>query len=534
MRTFSFFCFIFFILILNSYSLPKCQGSDTDKWHNCIGKNINKLAYDTGVAIYNGEWKNGKAHGHGRLTWPDHRQEYVGEFKDGGRSGFGHWSHQSGNSYTGEFKVIDGFPYRHGKGTETFSDGSRKEGYWKKGVLVKGTYMSMGYSGEFNYLGQEHGIGVMTDSLGGKYKGQWKNGKKHGAGVYTAADGRKYVGEWKDGKRLNNKFYFTKGNNCLPTDDSYGKSVLGSNKTAQEAYDFGLKIQSLLKAKDIKGLFDLVPGEINGPRKSFIKNKSFDEIFSKKWVESILSSNPECKPLGWRGYILGNGKIWFMPSTGEGFHISAINGAKEEENLSTTEWVNNEILVHPYCFVQVWLSGDNFEEYAKKFNLDYDEFRRSPGKFFGLEIDNYKPIKAAWGDYIDLIRPLNLCTPKDFKMKYSAKKFIREEETKINFNEAPIKVEIGESNYDPTPLPYHSYSTIQKLDVKKCTKLAPNIGHECISSYLVNVVSGPGGSRGSQSDYNIYGLFDLPDLGPSIVPLKFFYNKNSALNYLDN
>ena len=50
----------------------------------------------------------------------------------------------------------------------------------------------------------------------------------------------------------------------------------------------------------------------------------------------------------------------------------------------------------------------------------------------------------------------------------------------------------------------------------------------------MNVVSGPGGSMGPQSDYNIYGLFDLPDLGLSIVPLKFFYNKNSALNYLDN
>ena len=80
----------------------------------------------------------------------------------------------------------------------------------------------------------------------------------------------------------------------------------------------------------------------------------------------------------------------------------------------------------------------------------------------------------------------------------------------------------------------YSYSTIQKFDIKKCAQLAPNIGHKCISSYLVNVVSGPGGSRGPQIDYNIYGLFDLPNLGPSIVPLKLFRTENEALNYLDN
>ena len=314
---------------------------------------------------------------------------------------------------------------------------------------------------------------------------------------------------------------------CTPVDDSYGRAVIGSNKTAQQAYDFGLKLQSLVRAKDLKGLFDLVPGEINGPRKAFVKNKSFDEIFSKEWVKAVLSSTPDCSPVGWRGYMLAHGAIWFQPSTGEGFHISTINGATEEENLSTTEWVNNETLVHPSCFVQIWLSGDNFEEYAEQFNLDYSEFRLSPGKFFGLEIDNYKPIKASWGDSIDIIRPLNVCTPKDFKLNYSAKK--------NNFNEEPIFAYYSEDEEGVTSRsPYYSYSTIQKLDIKECAKLAPNIGHKCISSYLVNVVSGPGGSMGPQSDYSIYGLFDLPDLGLSIVPLKFFYNKNSALNYLDN
>jgi|TARA_B110000196_G_scaffold301458_1_gene295609 hypothetical protein len=523
MRTIQLF-FLFFILALNSYSLPRCEGSDTE-WNNCIGKKIYELEYNLGVGIYNGEWKNGKMHGHGRFTWREVGDEYVGEFKDGGRSGFGHYSFRGGSSYTGEGKIIEGYSYYHGKGTYTYRDGGRRVGYWKKDFLVKGIDMARGYSGELSG-GREHGIGTMTYSWGAKYEGKWKNGERHGAGTYTAADGRKFTGEWKDDERFNNKLYLSKGSNCLPTDDRIGRSLLGSNKTAQEAYDFGLKLQSLVRAKDIKGLFDLVPGEIYGPRKSFVKNKSFDEIFSKEWVEAVLSSTPECRPVGWRGYMLAHGKIWFQPSAGEGFHISGINGAKQEEDLSTTGWTNNEMLIHPSCFIQVWLSGDNFEEYAEQFNLDYDEFSKSPGKFFGLEIDNYKPIKASWGDNVDLIKPLNVCTPKDFKLKYSAKK--------SNFNEKPIRVDINESQDSRYSISYYSYSTIQKFDIKKCTKLAPNIGHKCIGSYLVNVISGPGGSGGPQSDYGIYGLFDLPDLGLSIVPLKFFYNRNFALNYLDN
>ena len=182
MRTFLFFFLLFFTLVLNSYSLPKCQGSDAE-WNNCIGKKIYELKYDQGVAIYDGEWKNGKEHGHGRLSWPKVGGEYVGEFKDGIRSGFGHYSFSGGSSYSGEQKIIEGYPYYHGKGTYTNQDGSRRAGYWEKGLLVKGIDGPEGYIGEFkNNL--KHGIGTMGYPTGAKYKGAWKKGERHGAGVY--------------------------------------------------------------------------------------------------------------------------------------------------------------------------------------------------------------------------------------------------------------------------------------------------------------------------------------------------------------
>ena len=38
---------------------------------------------------------------------------------------------------------------------------------------------------------------------------------------------------------------------------------------------------------------------------------------------------------------------------------------------------------------------------------------------------------------------------------------------------------------------------------------------------------------GWDMSYGIYGLFDVPEFGTSIVPLVFFENKNSALNFLE-
>jgi len=40
----------------------------------------------------------------------------------------------------------------------------------------------------------------MTLSDGGKYVGEFKNGKPNGQGTMTLPDGTKYIGEWKHGK----------------------------------------------------------------------------------------------------------------------------------------------------------------------------------------------------------------------------------------------------------------------------------------------------------------------------------------------
>ncbi len=87
---------------------------------------------------YEGEWKGGKRHGQGKLTYPDGRK-FEGEWKDcepnGQRTytfGRGKWN---GDKYTGEFK--DG--KKHGQGTYTTSSGKKYIGEWKDGEKWNGT-----------------------------------------------------------------------------------------------------------------------------------------------------------------------------------------------------------------------------------------------------------------------------------------------------------------------------------------------------------------------------------------------------------
>ena len=62
---------------------------------------------------------------------------------------------------------------------------------------------------EVIFLREEYaeGEGTFKYPEGGKYEGQWKNGKKCGWGIETLPCGEKYIGTWKNGKRFNGTKY---------------------------------------------------------------------------------------------------------------------------------------------------------------------------------------------------------------------------------------------------------------------------------------------------------------------------------------
>ena len=55
--------------------------------------------------VYTGDWKRGVPHGRGEMTKSFNGEQYVGQFKDGRRSGFGTIYYTNNSTFVGRFSV---------------------------------------------------------------------------------------------------------------------------------------------------------------------------------------------------------------------------------------------------------------------------------------------------------------------------------------------------------------------------------------------------------------------------------------------
>jgi hypothetical protein len=89
-------------------------------------------------------------------------------------------------------------------GTGAFTNGGKYVGEWKDGKgNGQGTYTYANgdkYVGQFKY-GVRNGQGTFTYANGDKYVGQFKDDVRNGQGTFTYANGDKYVGQYKDDVR---------------------------------------------------------------------------------------------------------------------------------------------------------------------------------------------------------------------------------------------------------------------------------------------------------------------------------------------
>lgn len=67
---------------------------------------------------------------------------------------------------------------RHGKGVQTWPDGSIYEGWW--------------------YDNRANGQGRLIHGNGDMYIGMWKDDKAHGQGIYMHKNGARYEGCWHE------------------------------------------------------------------------------------------------------------------------------------------------------------------------------------------------------------------------------------------------------------------------------------------------------------------------------------------------
>ena len=124
--------------------------------------------------VYEGQFVNGKYHGQGRCTYAN-GNVYVGDWTNGKRHGQGRYICAYGDMYEGEF-MSDKI---HGKGVMKFANGSVYEGDLTNG--------------------KPHGQGRFTCLNGEEYEGKFVKGKPHGQSRYTCLSGNVYSGVWVDG-----------------------------------------------------------------------------------------------------------------------------------------------------------------------------------------------------------------------------------------------------------------------------------------------------------------------------------------------
>ena len=183
-------------------------------------------------------------------------------------------------------------------------------------------------------------------------------------------------------------------------------------------------------------------------------------------------------------------------------------------------WVHNDRTLPFESFVKEWLSGDNFDEFYK-YDVG-DDFRESPGKYFGKEIPSLEGIATDWDDH----NPVYISVPLD-TLDYDKKTQEGYQNKQRGWSEEKINLK-NNGVYFKTTEPHFLetyYTVIGLIDKDLCHELAPNIKGECVDSRIVYFEDYGGGTIGTQSAIAIFGLFQLENKKEYMVPLKYLTHK---------
>ncbi|XP_053551194.1 radial spoke head 10 homolog B [Bombina bombina] len=178
------------------------------------GEVYNGLRHGTGQytsegqeVLFVGEWLNGKRHGKGTIYYNKERTSwYEGEWNGGQKEGWGIQRFASGNIYEGQWKENK----FHGVGRMRWISADEEyTGEWENGIQngygshtwftkrEPKTQFSMRneYVGSF-VSGARHGYGQFNYADGSMYVGEWKNNTKHGMAKFISKSGQVYIGEF--------------------------------------------------------------------------------------------------------------------------------------------------------------------------------------------------------------------------------------------------------------------------------------------------------------------------------------------------
>ena len=320
--------------------------------------------------------------------------------------------------------------------------------------------------------------------------------------------------------------------------DDYKTAEIWKYYQPEDAYNFGLIIKNTLSSGDKSRFLTLFDNELSaGPRREYIKQNKFDDIFSQPFIESILNSPISCSPFGWRGFFLEGafGTINYDLTINGEWKISAIYGASEDPLIIEEPiWSHDGQILHPSCFTKPYISNDNFEEFVEKFAIeDQTDFFNNPSNYYGNKIQDYDDFTPSWcsetfcpspgkislGVYLENCPPITPIENKEIDIWT-----FRSSKTNLTG-----LYQIMEDS-DGFNTEWY-YSVLGDISQRYCEELTIDLDG-CIEAKLIEVADYSGGSFGWLFSYGIFGLFELPNQKKIMLPLKYFATKNDALNIL--
>ncbi len=176
-----------FNIILGAFEKGKLSGYG-EKYclngNNYIGQFKNGLKDGVGIDennehFYEGEFREDKKEGKGKLKYKIIQDTYEGEFKDNAITGTGFYIWSNRDTYEGTF--LNG--KMEGRGKYKWPDGGEYEGDYRNNI--------------------KEGVGRFKWSNGKIFEGPFKNGKPHGVGKLIISN-VSYEVEFKDGKLTHN------------------------------------------------------------------------------------------------------------------------------------------------------------------------------------------------------------------------------------------------------------------------------------------------------------------------------------------
>ncbi len=311
----------------------------------------------------------------------------------------------------------------------------------------------------------------------------------------------------------------------------------GGGVDVPEAQTFAQEIIQLVRNRNLQGLFSLVDGELTtGPRKKFALSKGFSFVFPEQWRSAILAEPLSCRSVGERGFMLADGKLWFEKRDGK-WQIIAINGAHQEDVPAAglpAGWQTTRGLIPPQCFVRLWISGDNFDEFENKYLIDdREDFKANPGLYLGKIIPLNAQVSPSWNDGPGQSQYQRLVLAAPLQQCFSGTLVNGELGQKANLDLEVNGQSVMAEHCDSQGLcSKYEYRLLASIPPKQCRQYAPSLKAECRDSFLVEVGRDSGGSAGWIYQYIIYGLFSNHNKADYLVPLRIFWNRNQALDHV--